>query len=227
VSIGILSTNSISQAGQMETSGVPNNLLMALNSVALVVIGIIIDNSIYPFPEKRRIVFRDMARIEVGLLFLALSMAYSTMVQALIYSASPCYNYPMECTGPDGQLITGPNGINLFVQLPVCVIVAVSEVFAMVTGQAYAYKQAPVNMKSLLQSIYAVFNGIGYLLAVAIGPTARNPYLVVMWACVTGVMGAAAIISGFALSTMTERPLRTDKSAKDCIVMGIDGHKAA
>lgn len=190
----------------MQTLGVPNNLLMALNSVALVIIGIIIENGLYPFLEKRRIPFRDMARIEVGLLFMALSMAYSTMVQALIYNSPPCYNYPMECTGPDGQRITGPNNVNVFVQLPMYVIVAVSEVFAMVTGQAYAYKQAPLNMKSLLQSIYAVFNGIGYLLAMAIGPTAKNPDLVVMWACVTGVMGAAAIVFWFCFRHYDRKP---------------------
>lgn len=56
-------------------------------------------NGLYRILEKRRIPFRDMARIEVGLLFLALSMVYSTMVQALIYNAPPCYNYPMECIG--------------------------------------------------------------------------------------------------------------------------------
>lgn len=74
------------------------------------------------------------------------------------------------------------------------VIVAVSKVCAMVTGQIHTYKQAPLNMKSLLQRIYALFNGVGYLLAMAIGPTAKNPDLVVMWASVTGIMGAATIV---------------------------------
>lgn len=97
----------------------------------------------------------------------------------------------------DGRLITGPNDINVIVPLPVYVIVAVSEVFAMVMGQAYAYEQAPLNMKSLLQRIYAFFNRIGFVLAIAMGPTARNPDLVVRWASVTGVMGAAAVILWF------------------------------
>lgn len=178
----------------MQSSNVPNNLWMALNSVALVIFGLIIENGLYPLLEKRRIFFGDMARIVVGLFFKALSMAYGTIVQALIYKSPPCYDFPMECVGSDGRTISGPNEISVLVQLPVYVIVAVSEVFAMVTGQAYAYKQAPLNMKSLLQSIYAVFNGFGYLLAMAIGPTAKNPDLVIMWASVTGVMGGATIV---------------------------------
>lgn len=194
LSLGILSASGIAQAGQMQSGGIPNNLLMAFNAVALVIVGLIIENYLYPFLEKQRIAFGDMARIEVGLFFMALSMAYGTVVQALIYGAPPCYNMPQQCLGPDGKTITEPNEINMLVQLPVYVLVAVSEVFALVTGQAYAYKKAPPQMKSMLQSIYAVFNGIGYLFAMAIGPTAKNPDLVIMWASVTGVMGAATVV---------------------------------
>ncbi|KAK3324467.1 hypothetical protein B0T19DRAFT_464553 [Cercophora scortea] len=174
-------------AGQMQTSGIPINLVMAFNAVGLVVVGIVVEHGLYPFLEKRRIV--------TGLVFMAVSMAYLTMVQALIYAAPPCYNFVQQCViGPDGAIFTGPNEVNVLVQLPDYVLVSIAEVFALVTGQAYAYKQAPANMKSMLQSIYAVFNGIGYLLAVLISPAAKNPDLVIMWASLTGVMGAATVV---------------------------------
>ncbi|KAK3687888.1 hypothetical protein B0T22DRAFT_378152 [Podospora appendiculata] len=204
--IGILSSSGIAQAGQMQTSGIPNNLLMAFNAVGLVVVGIVVEHGLYPFLERRRIVFGDMARIVTGLVFMAVSMAYLTMVQALIYAAPPCYSFVQQCVvGPDGDVFTGPNEVNVLVQLPDYVLVSIAEVFALVTGQAYAYKQAPANMKSMLQSIYAVFNGIGYLLAVLISPAAKNPDLVIMWASLTGVMGAATVVFWFCFRSYDRR----------------------
>ncbi|RYP79590.1 hypothetical protein DL769_002900 [Monosporascus sp. CRB-8-3] len=194
--VGITSSNSIAQAGQMQTGGVPNDLLMASNAIALVLIGLVVENGLYPFLEKHRIPFREMARIATGLFFMAVSMAYGMIVQALIYKAPPCYNFPLECQGSDGRIITEPNHINVLVQLPLYILVAVSEVFAFVTGSAYAYKKAPPNMKSVLQSFYASMSGVGYLLAVALGPASKNPGLVVLWGSVTGVMGLTAMDNG-------------------------------
>jgi POT family proton-dependent oligopeptide transporter len=205
--IGILSSNSIAQAGQMRTDGVPNNLFMSFNPIALVIVGLIMENFVYPAFEKRRICFGDMARIVVGLLFMALCMAYSTIVQALIYAAPPCYNFVGQCTGSDGATITGPNDISAWIQVPTYALLAVSEVFALVTGQAYAYKQAPPHMKSLLQSTYAVFNGFGYLLAMAISPTAKNPNLVNLWASVTAIMSVATMGFWFCFRTYDKREI--------------------
>jgi proton-dependent oligopeptide transporter, POT family len=178
----------------MQTVGIPNDLLMASNSIALVLIGLVVENWLYPFLQKQHIDFLEMGRITVGLFFMAVSMAYGTVVQALIYNAGPCYNRPLECLGVDGRKVTDPNAVNVLVQLPLYILVAVSEVFAFVTGSAYAYKKAPQNMKSVLQSFYAAMSGVGYLLAVAVSPTAKNPDLVVLWASVSGVMGLTTVI---------------------------------
>ncbi|KAF3004534.1 hypothetical protein E8E14_000105 [Neopestalotiopsis sp. 37M] len=192
--VGLISSLSIAQAGQMQTVGIPNDLLMASNSIALVLIGLVVENWLYPFLQRQHIDFLEMGRITVGLFFMAVSMAYGTVVQALIYNAGPCYNRPLECLGVDGRKVTDPNAVNVLVQLPLYILVAVSEVFAFVTGSAYAYKKAPQNMKSVLQSFYAAMSGVGYLLAVAVSPTAKNPDLVVLWASVSGVMGLTTVI---------------------------------
>ncbi|KAI1299762.1 hypothetical protein F5Y03DRAFT_408689 [Xylaria venustula] len=185
---------SIVQAGQMQTIGIPNDLLTAFNSLALVIVGLLVENWLYPFLEKRRIHFFVMKRITLGLFFMALSMAYGALVQGLVYNAPPCYNFPLKCHGPDGSIITTPNRVNVLVQLPLYVLVAVSEVFAFVTGSAYTYQKAPHNMKSILQSFYAFMSGVGYLLAVAISPAAKDPNLVIIWSVVAGLTGATTII---------------------------------
>jgi proton-dependent oligopeptide transporter, POT family len=178
----------------MRTNGVPNNAFMSINPIALAIVGVLVENLLYPSLEKRDVYFGDIARIVVGLLFMAFCMAYSTLVQVLIYIAPPCYRFAGQCTNLEGTLITGPNDVNAWIQLPVYALLAVSEVFALVTGQAYAYKQAPPHMKSLLQSMYALFNGFGYVLAMAISPTAKNPNLVYLWASATAVMTAATVV---------------------------------
>lgn len=176
----------------MQTVGIPNDLLMASNSIALVIVGLFVENWLYPILEKRRIAFGEMKRITLGLFVMALSMAYGTVVQALIYGAPPCYNFPLQCPESNGGTV--PNDINVLVQLPLYIIISVSEVFAFVTGSAYMYKKAPKNMKSILQSFFAAMSGVGYLLAVAISPAARNPDQVILWGGVTGVMGLATLV---------------------------------
>ncbi|KAI0975666.1 POT family-domain-containing protein [Xylaria arbuscula] len=192
--VGVASSLSVVQAGQMQTIGIPNDLLTAFNSLALVIVGLAVETWLYPFLEKRWIRFFVMKRITLGLLFMALSMAYAALVQGLVYNAPPCYNFPLKCHGPDGSIITAPNRVNVLVQLPLYVLVAVSEVFAFVTGSAYTYQKAPHNMKSILQSFYAFMSGIGYLLAVAISPAAKDPNLVIIWSLVAGLTGATTII---------------------------------
>ncbi|KHN96076.1 amino acid permease [Metarhizium album ARSEF 1941] len=73
--IGFISSNGIAQAGQMQTVGIPNDLFNAANSIALVIFGIMVENGLYPFLEKRKIVFGEMKRITLGLFVMALSMA--------------------------------------------------------------------------------------------------------------------------------------------------------
>lgn len=62
-----------------------------------------VENWLYPLLEKRHIAFSDVARIAVGLFFMALAMAYDTLVQELIHNAPPCYRFPMQFKGPDGK----------------------------------------------------------------------------------------------------------------------------
>ena len=69
-----MQNNLISQAGQMETNGTPNDLLPAMNQVGCIVLGPLTQELLYPFLHRRRVYLTAVSRIAVGFAFVALSM---------------------------------------------------------------------------------------------------------------------------------------------------------
>ncbi|CAP79556.1 Pc23g00620 [Penicillium rubens Wisconsin 54-1255] len=186
VCMGEGSQVSISQAGQMETHGIPNDLIKSANPVAYVLFGVIVQKQLYPFLQKRKIVFSPVNRITLGFAIMAIAMAYSAVVQNAIYQAGPCYSRPLACDASQGGQI--PNHVHVLLQLPTFVIIAIAEVFCWPTGSEYTYSHAPKSMKSILQACYIGTAGLGYLLGMALSPLAKDPLLVVLWSLVAGMM---------------------------------------
>ncbi|KAF3484344.1 oligopeptide transporter [Arthroderma uncinatum] len=164
---------SISQAGQMETHGVPNDLIKSSNPIAYMIIGVMIR-------------FSPINRISLGFAIMSVAMAYAAVVQALIYKAGPCYTYPLACVASQGGKI--PNYVHVLVQLPVYIIIALAEVFCWPTGSEYTYSHSPDSMKSILQACYTGTAGLGYLLRMALTPLTKDPLLIVLWSVVAGMM---------------------------------------
>ncbi|ORX90763.1 POT family-domain-containing protein [Clohesyomyces aquaticus] len=190
-----MQNNLISQAGQMQFSGPPNDAVPAINQVACVVLGPVIQHGLYPFLIRRRIRFRSIARITVGFLFVALAMLYATIVQQVIYTAPPCYSHPNACPKVKHTYrLSVPNHVNVWIQGPVYVFVATGEIFAYVTALEYANDNSPTDMKAIVQAISLLIAGFGSLLAMAITPIARDPYLVIMYACLASAMTLATIL---------------------------------
>ncbi|WEW61344.1 peptide transporter ptr2 [Emydomyces testavorans] len=183
--IGHASSNGISQAGQLNTMGIPNDAIKSSNAIAVIILGIVVQKLLYPYLERRKIAFRPMARIWVGLWSMTLALAYGTGVQGMIYASGPCYKFPLECNTPNGAR---PTHINVLITLPMYVLIALAEIFAFVTGNEYAYKQAPKGMKSVVQSFYAIMATVGSVLGIALSPLSHNPYLVISWGVVTAIM---------------------------------------
>ncbi|KAJ5668550.1 uncharacterized protein N7477_007120 [Penicillium maclennaniae] len=177
---------SISQAGQMETHGIPNDLIKSANPIAYVIFGLIVHKQLYPFLQKRKFIFRAVDWITLGFVIMSVAMAYSATVQAFIYRTGPCYSHPLECEASDSGKI--PNRIHVLWQLPTFIIIALAEVFCWPTGSEYTYSHAPKSMKSILQACYIGTAGLGYLLGMALSPLARDPLLVVLWSVVAGLM---------------------------------------
>ncbi|KAI4247378.1 MAG: hypothetical protein L6R42_009636, partial [Xanthoria sp. 1 TBL-2021] len=183
--------NLVSQAGQMNLHGVPNDMIQAFSGVACILIGPVIQY-LYSFLAKRRIAFGPIARIGVAFVFCGGAMAYAAGVQKLIYNTKPCYDRPRACpASEDGRL---PNDINVWVQIPVYFVLAVGEIFGFVTASEYAYSKAPPDMKTIVQALVQLTACVGSALGMALSPVAKDPDVLVMYACIAGVMVLAAVL---------------------------------
>ncbi|KAJ5127602.1 POT family-domain-containing protein [Penicillium atrosanguineum] len=184
--------NLISQAGQMVTHGIPNDMIKIAGPISGIIVAPIIQKGLYPYLTRKNIQFRPITRMTVGFFILVLSMVYITVVQKIIYMSGPCYDRPLECPAANNSTI--PNQISVFLQLPIYFISSLAEVFCMTTGTEYAYNNAPDSMKTLVQAIWLAMAGIGICLALAFTPLTKDPYLVTMYAILAGLLGAATIL---------------------------------
>ena len=181
--------NIISQAGQMQLGVISNDTIQALNPIACIILGPVIQNLLFPFLHRRRIAFGPIARIAVAFVFTGAAVAYASGVQRLIYSRGPCYQYPLEC--PAAHLVDDrrqPNDISVWVQTPFHFLLGVGEILGLVSLSEYSYAEAHTNMKALVQAFQQVTAALAAVLGVALGPVSRNPFLVIMYACIAGAM---------------------------------------
>ncbi|KAI4146594.1 MAG: hypothetical protein L6R39_003406 [Caloplaca ligustica] len=183
--------NLVSQAGQMDLQGVPNDMIQAFSGVACVLIGPLIQY-LYNFLASRKIPFGPIARITVAFFFCGGAMAYATGVQKLIYSARPCYDQPRACPASENDKI--PNNVNVWVQVPVYFVLAVGEIFGFVTASEYAYSKAPQSMKTVVQAFIQLTACAGSALGMALSPVAKDPEVLVLYACLAGVMVLSAAL---------------------------------
>lgn len=181
--------NLVSQAGQMDLRGVPNDMIQAFSGVACILLGPVIQY-LYNFLAGRKIDFGPIARIAAAFLFCGGAMAYATGVQKLIYTTGPCYDRPRVCAASgNGER---PNEIQVWVQIPVYFVLAVGEIFGFVTASEYAYSKAPQDMKTMVQAFVQLTACAGSALGMALSPVAKDPDVLVMYACLAGVMVLSA-----------------------------------
>ncbi|ODV61997.1 Ptr2p [Ascoidea rubescens DSM 1968] len=189
---GQMLNNFVSQAGQMELHGIPNDIMQNIDPLTIIIFIPICERLFYPFLRKIGIKFKPITRIFWGFMMGSVAMAYAAIVQKLIYNAGPCYEHPLECAASDDGNI--PNHIHVAVQSPAYFFIAMSEIFASITGLEYAYTKAPPQMKSFVMSLFLLTSAGGSALGIALSPTAEDPKLVWTYtglcvACfITGIM---------------------------------------
>ena len=164
----------------MQLHGIPNDVMQNIDALTIIIFIPIIDRLIYPFLRKIGIPFRPITRITFGFIFAALSMAYAAITQHLIYTSAPCYSFPLACPASPKDS-PQPNKIHVAVQTPAYFLIALSEIFASVTGLEYAFTKAPPSMKSFVMSIFQLQTAFGSALGIALSPTATDPKLVWMY----------------------------------------------
>ncbi|KAI0417869.1 POT family-domain-containing protein [Xylaria grammica] len=185
-----ISNNLVSQAGQMRLSGIPNDTIQALNSVACVLLGPIIQKIIFPRLRRMGVRFGPIARMATAFVAMSFSMAFAAIVQKLIYSSGPCYQYPLTCPGSDNG--NTPNDISVWVQTPTYFLLACAEILGVVSLYEYSYSQAPRNLRSLVQAIGQISSAIGAALGIAISPLAVDPKILYMYVGLAVVMAIIA-----------------------------------
>ncbi|KYK55291.1 POT family protein [Drechmeria coniospora] len=194
VCYGQFSTNFVTQAGQMQGHGMPNDFMQNFDPIAILVFTPLLETVVYPILRRMGIELRPIARITIGFWLAALCLAYAAIVQHLIYSAGPCYDRPGACPeGMDGKTRL-PNDVHIAVQVPAYVFIGISEIFISVTGLEYAYTKAPPSMKSFVQSLYLFTNAFGSAISEALVSVAVDPKFVWMY---TGV-ACSAFVTGCA-----------------------------
>ncbi|KAK6213313.1 POT family protein [Colletotrichum tabaci] len=193
VCYGQFSTNFVTQAGQMDGHGMPNDFMQNFDPISILVFTPILEKVVYPLLRKFGIELRPIMRITIGFWLGAICLAYAAIVQHLIYNAGPCYESPGNC--PEGMSggASLPNRVHIAVQTPAYVFIGLSEIFISVTGLEYAYTKAPPNMKSFVQSIYLFTNAFGSAISEALVSVAVDPKFLWMY---TGV-SCSAFVVGF------------------------------
>ncbi|KAE8150552.1 PTR2-domain-containing protein [Aspergillus avenaceus] len=182
-------TNLVSQAADMLTYGIPNDMIAMLNPICVIIIVPILDKLVYPAMKQMGLEPRPTVRMTIGFLFTAASMAIAAGIQQLVYTSPPCYDKPQHCSENPG-----PNRVSVALQIPIYVAGAIGEVFFSASGSEFAYSQAPPGMKSIVQAIFASTFAVSSLLGLAVSPAAKDPNLVIMFAAFAGAMFVSSII---------------------------------
>ncbi|KAI5923269.1 MFS general substrate transporter [Camillea tinctor] len=187
--------NIISQAGQMTQQGISNDTIQALNPIACIIAGPLIQNVVFPFLRRHRVSFGPIRRMTVAFLFISAGIAYAAGLQQLIYSRGPCYTNPLECPAAVQQN-TGarvPNDLSVWLQTPLHFLLAIGEILGLVSLNEYAYSEAPTNMKAVVQALLEIAAAVAAALGIALGPVSRDPWLVIMYASLAGACAFSAV----------------------------------
>ena len=70
------------------------------------------------------------------------------------------------------------NNIHVALQTPGYLLIAVSEIFASITGLEYAFTKAPASMKSFIMSMFLFTSAFGSILGIGVSAVAEDPKFV-------------------------------------------------
>ena len=154
-----------SQAATLDTHGLPNDVLGNLNPLSLVIFIPICDLLIYPALLRAGYRFTPIKKITAGFFTASSAMIWSAVVQYYIYKTNPCGKSAATCVDADDNVLTSP--MTVWVQTGSYVLIALSEIFASITGLEYAFTKAPKNMRSLVMSVFLFTSAISYALGQA------------------------------------------------------------
>lgn len=121
VCYGQITNNLISMAATMLTGDVPNDIMQNIDPITLIIFIPLMDAFVYPGLRKLGIAMGPIRRITIGFALATIAIAYTAIIQHLVYSTPPNYDCP-SCD-PTGQ----PNWISAAYQVPSYVFIGLSE----------------------------------------------------------------------------------------------------
>ncbi|WYZ38193.1 hypothetical protein EsH8_III_000107 [Colletotrichum jinshuiense] len=179
---GQMTNNLINQAATMRLDGIPNDIITNLNPFALLIFIPICDKFIYPAIERAGFRFTPIKKITLGFLCATLSMMVAAVIQHFIYQRAPC-GYSAGDT--DCIRERGPPDMTVWIQTPCYILIALSEIFASITGLEYAFTKAPKNMRGLVTGVFWFVHAFSSAIAQAFVGLAADPLLVWLYTCIT------------------------------------------
>ncbi|KAF9269358.1 PTR2-domain-containing protein [Marasmius fiardii PR-910] len=185
-----INNNLISQAATMELHGFPNDVLQNIDSFILIVFIPILDLLVYPALSRTGFKFTSLKKITMGFHTGAAAMVWAAVIQSYIYKRNPCGSFVGTCRTPDKVPIT--SSLNVWTQSGSYVLIAFSEIFASITGLEYAFTKAPLNMRSLVMSIFLFTSAVAAALGEAFVALSTDPLLVWNY----GSMAVLAFVAG-------------------------------
>ncbi|KLT43964.1 PTR2-domain-containing protein [Cutaneotrichosporon oleaginosum] len=171
-----INNNLTSQAATMELHGLPNDVLSNLNPFSLLILIPLCDLLIYPALRKRGILFTPIKKITCGFFAGSAAMVWAAVVQHYIYKTNPCGYSAATCVDAAEKPLVSP--LNVWIQSGSYVLIALAEVFASITGLEYAFSKAPVNMRSLVMSVFLFMSAFSSALGQAFVSLSNDPLLV-------------------------------------------------
>jgi POT family proton-dependent oligopeptide transporter len=172
--------NLVSQAGTMETHGLPNDILYNFTLLLDILLIQTLRAFVYPQLRRWRINIGPIRRITAGFAAGVIATAWAAVVQHMVYSAGPCYDRPLACAASEGGTV--PNRVHVMLQFPCYFFFALSESLFSVTAAEYAYTKAPSSMKSVISALNLLTVAVASALGIAVSRAAVDPGLVRMYA---------------------------------------------
>ncbi|KAL9551491.1 hypothetical protein MBANPS3_004233 [Mucor bainieri] len=200
-----MTNNLVSMAGTMLTGNVPNDIMQNIDPIALIILIPLMDKLFYPFLRKMNMPMRPITRITCGFFFAAAAMGYTAGIQAKVYASPPYYD------NPQGR----QNWISAAYLIPSYVLIAISEVFASITGMELAYKKAPESMKSIVMALFLLTNCFASIIAFALVSVTVDPKLVWMYTGICGAMFICTILFYICHHKMDETDAAEDAIQRD------------
>ncbi|KAJ2039867.1 hypothetical protein IW146_002337 [Coemansia sp. RSA 922] len=188
-----MSDNFINQGLTMKRPGwLSVDQLNVVNSLVLVISIPIFDNFVFPLLRRCGLRMGPIARITTGFVIVVCGFIYVTVLQKIIYTKGPYYDF----TGPDVP-VGATNDISVWFQIVPYAAVAISEIFASVTGLEFAFSQAPAELKSVLTAVFLFTNCGGALIGLILAIWGGDPQVLYVFAAETAVLGVMSVVFYF------------------------------